>query len=106
MSRIGRQPVGIPAGVKVKVADGKVFVEGPKDKLQIAYHPKVKVAVDEKGKTIVVTREDDERFTRSLHGLTRSLVANMVRGVTQGYERRLKIEGIGYQARMDRRRSS
>jgi large subunit ribosomal protein L6 len=103
MSRIGKQPVVIPAGVKVRVADGKVFVEGPKGKLELPYHPTMRVEVDEKAKAVKVTRPDDERFTRSLHGLTRSLVANMVQGVTQGYEKKLKIEGIGYQGRMDKK---
>jgi large subunit ribosomal protein L6 len=99
MSRIGRQPVPIPAGVQVKVADGKVFVEGPKgQKLEFPYHRLMKVEVDENAKVIRVTRPDDERFTRSLHGLTRSIIANMIEGVTKGYEKRLKIEGIGYQA--------
>ncbi len=99
MSRIGKQPVPIPTGVKVKVADGKVFVEGSKgQKLEFTHHRLIKVEVDEAGKAIRVTRPDDERFTRSLHGLTRSLIANMVEGVTKGYEKRLKIEGIGYQA--------
>jgi large subunit ribosomal protein L6 len=104
MSRIGKQPVAIPAGVKVKVADGKVFVEGPKGaKLSIPYHPKMTVAVDEGGKAILITRNDDERFSRSLHGLTRSLVANMVQGVTAGYQKKLTIVGVGYQARMDKK---
>jgi len=104
MSRIGKQPVVIPAGVKVKVADGKVSVEGPKGaKLEIAYHPKVQVAVDEKTKAILVTRKDDERSSRALHGLTRSLVANMVEGVTKGYAKTLKIVGVGYQARLDKK---
>jgi large subunit ribosomal protein L6 len=103
MSRIGKQPVVIPAGVKVRVADGKVFVEGPKGKLEFSPHQRVKVEVDEAAKAVKVTRSDDERFSRSLHGLTRSIVSNMVQGVTKGYERRLKIEGIGYQARMDKK---
>jgi large subunit ribosomal protein L6 len=98
MSRIGKQPVAVPAGVKVRVADGKVFVEGPKGKLEQAVHRNIKVVFDEAGKAIRVERPDDERQNRALHGLTRSLIANMVRGVTQGYEKRLKIEGIGYQA--------
>jgi large subunit ribosomal protein L6 len=99
MSRIGKQPVPIPAGVKVKVADGKVFVEGPKgQKLEFPYHRLMKVEVDENAKVVRVARPDDERFTRSLHGLTRSIIANMIEGVTKGYEKRLKIEGIGYQA--------
>ena len=102
MSRIGKQPVTVPAGVKVRVADGKVFVEGPKGKLELAYHRNMKVEYDEKGKAVRVSRPDDERQNRALHGLTRSLVANMVQGVVKGYEKRLKIEGIGYQARKEK----
>jgi large subunit ribosomal protein L6 len=99
MSRIGKQPVPIPAGVKVQVADGKVFVEGFKaQKLEFSYHRLIKVEVDEAGKAVRVTRPNDERSSRALHGLTRSLIANMVEGVTKGYQKRLKIEGIGYQA--------
>lgn len=103
MSRIGKQPIVIPGGVKVQVGEGKVKVEGPKGKLEFVYHPHMQVAVDEKTKAIKVERPDDERQHRSLHGLTRSLIANMVQGVTKGYEKKLKIEGIGYQARMDKK---
>jgi large subunit ribosomal protein L6 len=103
MSRIGKQPVVLPAGVKAQVADGKVRVEGPKGKLELAFHRNMKVQLDEKTKAIQVNRPDDERLNRALHGLTRSLIANMVEGVTKGFEKRLKIEGIGYQARMDKK---
>jgi large subunit ribosomal protein L6 len=103
MSRIGKQPVVIPAGVKVRVADGKVNVEGPKGKLEFAYHRNMKVELDDGAKAIRVSRPDDERLNRALHGLTRSLIANMVQGVTKGYEKRLAIEGVGYQARMDKK---
>jgi large subunit ribosomal protein L6 len=98
MSRIGKQPVAVPAGVKVKVADGKVFVEGPKGKLELVPHRNMKVELASDGKAILVKRPSDERQNRALHGLTRSLIANMVEGVVKGYEKRLKIEGIGYQA--------
>lgn len=103
MSRIGKQPVAVPAGVKATVADGKVRVEGPKGKLELAFHRNMQVQLDDGGKVISVTRPDDERLNRSLHGLTRSLIANMVEGVTKGFEKRLKIEGIGYQARLDKK---
>jgi len=103
MSRIGKQPITVPAGVKVRVADGKVFVEGPKGKLDVPVHANMRIEYDEAGKTVKVTRPDDERQNRALHGLTRSLIANMVEGVTKGFEKRLKIEGIGYQARMDKK---
>src|SRR5438067_1043894 len=101
MSRIGKQPVAIPGGVKIQVADGKVRVEGPKGKLELTPHPAMQIQSD--GKNLTVTRPNDERLNRSLHGLTRTLINNMVEGVTKGYEKRLKIEGIGYQARMDKK---
>ena len=102
MSRIGKQPVTVPSGVKVQLADGKIRVEGPKGKLELAYHPNMRVEYDDKAKAVLITRPDDERQNRALHGLTRSLIANMVEGVTKGFEKKLKIEGIGYQARMDK----
>ena len=93
MSRIGKQPVQVPANVKVKVAGGKVTVEGPKSPkpLEFAHHPLVRVAFDEGKRVVTVTRGGDDRFSRSLHGLTRSIIANMVEGVVKGYEKRLKI---------------
>jgi large subunit ribosomal protein L6 len=103
MSRIGKQPVVVPAGVKVRLADGKVFVEGPKGKLEMAWHRAMKVEYDDKAKAVQVQRPDNERLNRALHGLTRSLIANMVQGVTKGYEKRLLIEGIGYQGRIDKK---
>jgi large subunit ribosomal protein L6 len=103
MSRIGKQPVPVPANVKVRVADGKLFVEGPKGKLELPYHRAMTVVFDDKAKVLKVSRPDDERLSKALHGLTRSLVANMVEGVVKGFEKKLKIEGIGYQARMDKK---
>ena len=96
MSRIGKQPITIPTGVKVAVGGGKVKVEGPKGKLEIAYHQNMKVESD--GKTLKVVRPDDNRENRALHGLTRALINNMVVGVTKGYEKKLKVEGVGFQA--------
>src|SRR5947209_15061840 len=87
----------------MQIADGKVLVEGPKGKLEMASHPNIKIEHDEKSKSLKVARPDDERMNRSLHGLTRSLIFNMVEGVTKGYEKKLKIEGIGYQARLDKK---
>src|SRR5579883_2664498 len=96
MSRIGRQPIAIPTGVKVAVTGSKVKVEGPKGKLEIDCHPNMKIASD--GKAVTVTRPNDERQNRALHGLTRALINNMVVGVTKGYEKKLKVEGVGFQA--------
>ncbi len=92
MSRIGKKPVHVPAGVKVKIADRTVTVEGPLGKLQWEHRPEISVAYDEPAKRVDVTRRDDERQSRALHGLTRALLANMVVGVTQGYEKRLEIQ--------------
>src|ERR1051325_1746966 len=101
MSRIGKQLVAIPAGVTVKVDAGKIKVKGPRGYLESACPPAMKVESD--GKAVKVSRPDDERLNRALHGLTRSLINNMVVGVTKGYEKKLKIEGIGYQAKMDKK---
>lgn len=96
MSRIGKQPVAIPAGVKVSIDKGTIKVEGPKGKLQFTHHPVIKVTSD--GKQITVERPDDTKPSRALHGTTRALVNNLITGVSKGYEKRLKIEGVGYQA--------
>ncbi len=103
MSRIGKQPVAVPANVKVQLASGAVRIEGPKGKLELSYHPNMKVQYDEGKRVITVARPDDERLNRALHGLTRSLIKNLVVGVVSGYEKRLKIEGVGYQARLDKK---
>jgi large subunit ribosomal protein L6 len=102
VSRIGKQPVVVPATVKVEVKDGTVRVEGPKGKLEASFRKEITIQHDAGQKVINVTRNDDERQSRALHGLTRSLINNMVQGVTNGFEKRLKIEGIGYQARKDK----
>ena len=96
MSRIGKKPVEIPAGIQVAVSDRVVSVEGPQGKLQLEHRPEVSVQVDEESKQVIVTRIDDERESRAFHGLTRSLVQNMVTGVKDGYEKRLEIVGVGY----------
>ena len=96
MSRIGRMPVIIPAGVKVKIQGREITVEGSKGKLTREFHPDIKV-VQEDGK-LVVTRSSDSRLQRSLHGLTRSLLNNMVEGVTKGFEKNLELSGVGYRA--------
>jgi len=100
MSRIGRKPVAVPANVKVSVADSTINVEGPKGKLSWAYRSEMAVRYDEAAKQLVVERPDDERQNRALHGLTRSLIANMVEGVTNGYTKKLEIVGVGYQAQL------
>jgi large subunit ribosomal protein L6 len=98
MSRIGRLPVVVPGGVKVGVAADGVKVEGPLGALTFAPHRLVKVEHDEAGKQVVVTRANDERLAKALHGLTRAMLSNMMIGVTQGYEKKLEIVGVGYLA--------
>ena len=95
MSRIGRLPIAIPAGVDVTLDGQTVSVKGPKGSLQHTVKEPIKVARNEVGE-LEVSRPDDERVSRSLHGLTRTLVANMVTGVTAGYEKKLEIVGVGY----------
>lgn len=99
MSRIGRKPITIPAGVEIKVdSDNTITVKGPKGTLTKTMHPDMKIAVE--GAEILVTRPDDEKEHRSLHGLTRTLIANMVEGVTNGYSKELEIKGVGYRAQL------
>ncbi|QDU30462.1 50S ribosomal protein L6 [Anatilimnocola aggregata] len=98
MSRIGNKPIAIIDGVKVSVSGRQVNVEGPKGKLSWEHRPEVSVTVDAGGKQIVVARQNDEREARSFHGLTRALINNMIFGVKNGYEKRLEIIGVGYQA--------
>ena len=98
MSRIGKTPVAIPRGVNVEVDSRLVLVEGPLGKLEHEHHPAVSVDVDSTAALVRVSRGDDAKLSRSLHGLTRSLVNNMVEGVTKGYEKRLEIVGVGYLA--------
>ena len=98
MSRIGRKPIVIPAGVEVKVdeADHAITVKGPKGTLHSKFHPLMTVKVE--GNEILVTRPNDEKEARSLHGLTRTLIHNMVVGVTEGFRKDLEIQGVGYRA--------
>jgi len=96
MSRIGKQPIEIPSGVTVNVAGATVSVKGSKGELKIDIKDEVKVAVD--GTSVNVTRADDSRTAKAMHGLTRSLVANMVHGVSEGFEKRLEVVGVGYKA--------
>lgn len=95
MSRIGRKPITVPAGVEVKVDGANVVtVKGPKGTLTQAIHPNMTIEVN--GAEINVTRPNDEKENRALHGLSRTLIANMVEGVTKGYEKKLEVNGVGY----------
>ena len=98
MSRIGRLPIPIPDKVTVEVSDHTVTVKGPKGTLSLTAHPAVAVQV--KDQQVVCARSADEKFFKALHGLTRSLIANMVLGVTSGFEKRLELVGVGYRAAM------
>ena len=94
MSRIGRKPIAIPAGVEVKVEEGLVTVKGPKGTLSQKISPIISVEIN--GNEINVTRPNDEKEARSLHGLSRTLINNMVVGVTEGYKKELEVNGVGY----------
>jgi large subunit ribosomal protein L6 len=96
MSRIGRQPIAVPAGVTVSIEPESVRVNGPKGELSERVHRDIEVTQD--GDELIVKRPTDRGEHRALHGLTRTLVANMVQGVTAGYEKRLEIQGVGYRA--------
>lgn len=96
MSRIGKKPVPVPEKVTVTIEDRLLVVEGPLGKLQYEFRPEISVAYDAESKSIVVSRGSDERLARSLHGLTRALLRNMIDGVTKGYEKKLEIVGVGY----------
>jgi large subunit ribosomal protein L6 len=98
MSRIGRKPIEVPAGVTVAISPGRVQVNGPLGELSQAVPARMQI---EKGEgEIVVTRPTERGEDRALHGLTRTLIANMVQGVTQGYEKHLEIQGVGYRAQL------
>jgi large subunit ribosomal protein L6 len=98
MSRIGKQPIQIPEGVEIDVQPGAVKVKGPKGELSQDVNRDMKIAIDDG--TLTVDRPTDRGEHRALHGLTRSLIANMVEGVTDGFERRLEIQGVGYRAQL------
>jgi large subunit ribosomal protein L6 len=98
MSRIGKQPVAVPAGVKVGISGRQVSIEGPLGKLAYELRPEVEAKFDQEKKQVIVTRGSDSRQARALHGLSRALVQNMVQGVTKGFERKLEIVGVGYLA--------
>jgi large subunit ribosomal protein L6 len=99
MSRIGKLPVNVPAGVDVKISGSHVKIKGPKGELGHVFPAAMKIAVDEN--VISVNRPSDSREHRALHGMTRALIFNMVTGVSQGYEKVLQVEGVGYRSEMD-----
>ena len=96
MSRIGRQPIAVPAGVDVKIDGSTVTVKGPKGTLTRTVHSNMSVAMD--NGEIKVTRPDESNLNKSLHGLTRTLIHNMIVGVTEGYSKELEVNGVGYRA--------
>ena len=96
MSRIGNKPIELPAGVDVTIEGSTVTVKGPKGTLATTVHKNMSVAKD--GAVITVTRPDDDKVNRSLHGLTRTLIANMIEGVNVGYKKELEVNGVGYRA--------
>ena len=98
MSRIGKKPIQVPEGVTVSLGPGRVSVNGPRGELEQGVSTRMEI-VQEDG-TLVVSRPTDRGDDRAIHGLTRSLVANMVEGVTQGFEKRLEIQGVGYRAKL------
>ena len=99
MSRIGRLPVEIPNGVQVDLKGSHVRVKGPKGELQRVFSPTVEIKMEDNH--LVITRKSDDAFERALHGTTRALLANMVRGVSKGFESVLEVEGVGYRAEME-----
>jgi len=100
MSRIGRKPIAIPAGVEVKVDETNlVTVKGPKGTLSQQIHPNMEVKVE--GAVVTVVRPNDDKLNRSLHGLSRTLIANMVEGVTKGFSKELEVLGVGYKVQKD-----
>lgn len=98
MSRIGKQPVEIPAGVQITVSDGEVAVKGPKGTLKFKPHARMIIKIEDK--KVLVERKSDEILDRSLHGLTRTLIANMMQGVVNGFSKKLEIQGVGYRAQL------
>src|SRR5881628_2197171 len=96
MSRIGRQPIELPSGVSVSISPGRVMVNGPLGELSQEVPARMKV--EQQDSSVVVTRPTERGDDRALHGLTRSLIANMVEGVTSGFSKRLEIQGVGYRA--------
>ena len=96
MSRIGKQPIPVPAGVEVSIVDNTITVKGAQGELSFTFNDIMTVAVE--GEEIIVSRPDDSREAKSFHGLTRTLIANMVEGVSKGFEKKLELVGVGYRA--------
>jgi len=96
MSRIGKKPIPVPEGIKVAISGRTVSVEGPKGKLSWTHRPEISVKLDEPAGQVIVQRARDDRFARSLHGLTRSLIANMVSGCLNGYTKTMELYGVGF----------
>jgi len=96
VSRVGRMPITMPPGVEISIKEGEVAITGPKGELRRRFHPDMSITLD--NNTLTVSRPSDNRVHRSLHGLTRSLLASMVEGVTKGFEKVLEIVGVGYRA--------
>lgn len=96
MSRIGRMPIEIPAGVEIKQNDNELVVKGPKGTIKQTFHKNMTIKME--GNTIVVTRPNNLKQNRALHGLTRTLIANMITGVTEGFQKELEIVGVGFRA--------
>lgn len=99
MSRIGKKPIEIPKGVEVKIEDNVVIVKGPKGELQKKIRPEIKVEIKEN--EILVSPEKETKKTNAFWGLTRTLIFNMIKGVTEGYEKKLEIQGVGYKANLE-----
>ena len=106
MSRIGQKPIPVPKGVTVTCSGNTVNVEGPKGKLSWEHRPEITARVDEAAAAVIVERQDDQRSSRALHGLTRSLIANMVSGCLEGYSRALELYGVGYGVQLQGRKLS
>lgn len=103
MSRIGKKPIPIPDNVKVSINNHRLFAEGPKGKLTQEFHPSMTVEYDEKKRLIYVKRLSDDKQQKALHGLTRSLIANVISGVISGFSKKLEINGVGYSVKVQGR---
>jgi len=104
MSRIGKKPIAIPKGVDVKVQDSTIEVKGPKGTLKVPVHERIKVSKDKDGSNLVCERPTEEKTDRALHGTVRALIANAVKGVTEGFKKDFEIVGIGYRVALDKKK--